>query len=137
MDTAVLQQDSATPYFSNKTMEYLRRERLISQNIDFPWPPYSANLNLLDFFPWGYLMEKLYANNTQILDALKTNIQREVRNILVDITVIVIACFNVWVAAVIQKWGAWIEHMINYWHLTALNISNFFGICKDKMVILM
>ena len=40
-------------------------------------------------------MEKLYANNTQILDALKTNIQREVRNILVDITVIVIACFNV------------------------------------------
>ena len=137
MDTAVLQQDSATPHFSSKTMEYLRRERLISQNIDFPWPPYSANLNLPDFFPWGYLMEKLYANNTQILDALKTNIQREVRNILVDITVMVIACFNVWVAAVIQKWGAWIEHMINYWHLTALNISNFFGICKDKMVILM
>ena len=75
---------------------------------------HSPDLNPPDFFLWGYLKERIYANNSQTLDALKTNIRRVVRNIPADMIARVIANFNVSVAAVILQRGAWIEHIINY-----------------------
>jgi hypothetical protein len=73
-------------------------DRLISRRTDFPWPPYSPNLNPTDYFLWGYLKEKVYANNPQTLAVLKENIRREIRNIPRDMIVRVIANFNVRVA---------------------------------------
>ena len=89
------------------------------------------------FFSSGYLKERIFANNPQNLDALKTNIWRGVRNILADMIAGVIVNFNVGIATVIQQRGGWIENMISYWNLTALKVYNFGRICKDKMVILM
>ena len=118
MDTVIFQQDGAPPHCSNRTLEYLRRyfpgDRLISQRTDFPWQPYSPDLNPPDFFLWGYLKGRIYANNPQTLEALKTNIRREVRNIPADMIARVIANFDVRVAAVIQQRGAWIVHIITY-----------------------
>ena len=118
MDTVIYQQDGAPPHCSNRTLEYLRRyfpeDRLISRRTDFPWPPYSPDLNPPDYFLWGYLKERIYANNPQTLAALKDNIRREIRNIPADMIGRVITNFNVRVAAVIQQRGAWIEHIINY-----------------------
>ena len=50
MDTVIFQQDGAPPHCSNRTLEYLHRycpgNRLISRHTDFPWPPYSPDLDL-------------------------------------------------------------------------------------------
>jgi hypothetical protein len=78
-------------------------DRLTSRRTDFPWPPYSPDLNPPDYFLWGYLKEKVYANNPQTLAELKENIRREIRNIPRDMIARVIANFNVRVANVIQQ----------------------------------
>ena len=66
-----------------------------SHNAEFPWPPYSPDFNPPDFFLWGCLTERIDAKNPQVLDGLKINIQREVRNIPEDMIARVIASFNV------------------------------------------
>jgi hypothetical protein len=62
-------------------------DRLVSRRTDFPWPPYSPDLNPPDYFLWGYLKEKVYASNPQILAVLKENIRREIWNIPGDMTI--------------------------------------------------
>ena len=88
-----------------KALEYLYNDTLTF------WLPFSPDLSLQDFVIWGYLNKTIYANN---LEALKTNISGEVKNIPVDMIARVIANFIIWEAAVIQKQGAWKEHAINY-----------------------
>ena len=39
----------------------------------------------MDFFLWGYLKSKVYANKPESLRALKTNIRQEIAKIPVDI----------------------------------------------------
>ena len=135
MDTIIFQQDGAPRRCSNRTLEYFPRYfprgRLISRRTEFPWPPYSPDFNPPDFFLWGCLTERIDAKNPQVLDGLKINIQREVRNIPEDMIARVIASFNVRVTAVIQQQGEWIEHTINYWNLATLKVSNICRICKD------
>lgn len=118
MNTVMYQQDGAPPHCSDNSLEFLRRyfpgDRLISRRTDFPWPPYSPDLNPCDYFLWGYLKERIYDNNPQILADLKDNIRREIRRIPADMIGRVIDNFNVRVAAVIRQGGAWIEHVINY-----------------------
>ena len=118
MNTVIYQQDGATPHTSNVSLEYLRRyfpgNRLISRRTDNPWPAHSPDLSPPDFFLWGYLKERVYHNNPQTIDALKENIRREIRKIPREMLDRVINNFNVRVAAVIQRRGAWIEHVINY-----------------------
>lgn len=118
MNTVIYQQDGAPPHCSNISLEFLRRhfpgDRLISRRTDFPWPPYSPDLNPCDYFLWGYLKERIYQNNPQTLPALKDNIKREIRSIPADMIGRVIDNFNARVGAVIRQRGAWIEHIINY-----------------------
>lgn len=118
MDTVIYQQDGATPHCSNASIEYLLRyfpgDRLISRRTDHPWPAHSPDLSPLDYFLWGYLKDRVYANNPQTIDALKNNIRTEIRRIPHDMLDRVITNFNVRVATVIQRQGAWIEHIINY-----------------------
>ncbi|CAK9816260.1 hypothetical protein ANTPLA_LOCUS8940 [Anthophora plagiata] len=45
-------------------------------------PPRSPDLTAPDFFLWGYLKEKVYANKPRGLDQLKENIRTEIRNIM-------------------------------------------------------
>ena len=117
MNTVIYQQDGATLDTSNVSLEYLRRyfsgDRLILHRTDNPWPAHSPDLSPPDFFLWGYLKERVYYNNLQTKDALKENIRREIR-IPGEMFDRVINNFNVRVATVIQRQGAWIEHVINY-----------------------
>ena len=53
-------------------------DRIISRFSDFNWPPRSPDLKAPDFFLWGYLKCKMYANNPRTIQELKANI-REVR----------------------------------------------------------
>ena len=78
------QQDGATSHPAGQTIDLLKGKfgnRLISRNGPVEWPPRSCDLTPLDFFLWGYLKSKAYANNPTTLKELKNNIEREIANI--------------------------------------------------------
>ena len=118
MNTVIYQQDGATPHCSNVSLEYLRRyfpkDRLISRRTDKPWPAHSLDLSPADYFLWGYLKERVYANNPQAIEYLKANIRQEILRIPSDMCDHDVRNFNVRVATVIQRRGVWIKHVINY-----------------------
>ena len=45
------------------------------------WPPRSPDLNLCDYFLWGYLKSKVYKPLPKTLNDLKENITREIQKI--------------------------------------------------------
>ena len=81
MDDFWFQQDGATCHTARPTINLLRPlfpGRLISKNGDFDWPPRSPDLTPPDFYLWGYLKSKVYANKPKTLAQLKANIRREI-----------------------------------------------------------
>lgn len=75
------QQDGATAHTARPTMAILREifgSRIISRFSDFKWPPRSPDLTAPDFFLWGYLKGKVYANKPRTIQQLKANIREEV-----------------------------------------------------------
>ncbi|KAJ4447339.1 hypothetical protein ANN_09343 [Periplaneta americana] len=75
------QQDGATCHTSNESMELIASffdDRIISRNL---WPPRSPDLTTPDFFPWGYLKDRVYATRPLTLDDLKHNITQEIQAI--------------------------------------------------------
>lgn len=67
-----------------RTMALLREKfpgRVISRNGDFNWPPRSCDLTPLDFFLWGYVKDKVYANAPATIQALKDNIRAAIGEI--------------------------------------------------------
>lgn len=84
VDNLYFQQDGATSHTSHETVALLSEkfpERLISRNGDINWPPRSCDLTPPDFFLWGYVKEKVYANGPQTIQALKENIRAVIRQI--------------------------------------------------------
>jgi hypothetical protein len=81
MDDYWFQQDGATCHTARLTMDLLRAmfpNRLISKYGDFDWPARSPDLTAPDFFLWGYLKGKVYADKPATLQQLKANIRREI-----------------------------------------------------------
>ena len=70
------------PHFSNRTLAYLRHnfawDRLISRQINNPWPSYSQDLNPPDYFLMGYLKDRVFENNPQAREDI---IKQEIRQI--------------------------------------------------------
>ena len=54
------------------------QDRIISRNYDFEWPPRSPDLTAPDFWLWGYLKDKVYANKPRTIKELKANIRQEI-----------------------------------------------------------
>ena len=90
------------PYFSNRTLEYLRHnfpwDRLILRQTNNPWPSYSQDLNPPDYFVREYLKERGCENNPQTREDI---IRREVRWITQEMLNRIVDNFNVRVAAVL------------------------------------
>ena len=81
------QQDGATPHTATATLEMLREnfgQRVISLKTDFNWAPHSPDLNPLDFFLWGHLKNRMYANSPETLADLKAEIKRVMANVTPD-----------------------------------------------------
>ena len=75
------QQDGATPHTASIVQNFLF-SKFKSKFIDkTKWPPYSPDLNVCDFFLWGYLKAKVYNPLPKNLDDLKMNITREIKKI--------------------------------------------------------
>jgi hypothetical protein len=82
--TTWFQQDGATAHCSNQNLELLESkfgERIISRRTRRPWPPRSPDLSACDYFLWGYLKSKVYANRPNSLQDLRQNIVQEIRQI--------------------------------------------------------
>ncbi len=78
------QQDGATCHTASETMALLQSKfpgRIISRNSEVNWPPRSCDLTPLDYFLWGYVKGKVYANNPQTIQELKDNIRGVIREI--------------------------------------------------------
>ena len=75
------QQDGATCHTATETINLLKEkfgDRIISRRGTVNWPPRSCDLSLLDFFLWGFLKSKVYANNPQTIQHLKENIIEQI-----------------------------------------------------------
>ena len=108
------QQDGATPHTSNLALTFLRDvfgDRLISKRALHEWAPYSPDLNPLDFFLWGYLKDRVYANTPTTLEELKTSVERHTQEIPLQMCQIVIANFKRRLTACIRQKGAHFEHV--------------------------
>ena len=75
------QQDGASSHTTSENIDVLRTRfpgRVISRFGDVSWPPRSCDLTPLDFFLWGHVKDKVYANNPQTIAELKTNIRHAI-----------------------------------------------------------
>jgi hypothetical protein len=78
MEDMWFQQDGATCHIARKTTELLRenfRGRVISRDGDQNWPRRSCNLTACDFFLWGFVKSRVYANKPETIPELKVEIR--------------------------------------------------------------
>ena len=84
------QQDRATRHTAKATLDVLRpvfEDRIIRSRADVVCTPQSCNLTPLDYYLWGAVKDKCYADMPQIIDALKDNILEaigEIQLLLID-----------------------------------------------------
>ena len=72
------QQDDATRNTAKATLDFLRpvfKDRIISRRADVVWPPRSCDMTPLDYYLWGVVKDKSYADKPETIDALKDNIR--------------------------------------------------------------
>ena len=75
------QQDGVKPHIANIVQNFLRskfQDKFIDKT---KWPPRSPDLNPCDFYLWGCLKSRVYNPLPNNLDELKSNIEREIKNI--------------------------------------------------------
>ena len=75
------QQDGATAHTANMVQEWLTSkfsEYFVNKK---QWPPRSPDLNLCDFYLWGYLKSRVFMPLPKSIQELKANIEKEIKNI--------------------------------------------------------
>ena len=78
------QQDGTTCQTAEATLDVLCpvfEDRIISRRADGVWPPQSCDLTLLDYYLWGAVKDKFYADKRESIDFLKGNIREEIGQI--------------------------------------------------------
>lgn len=84
LDDFWFQQDGATSHTAHATIDLLRGtfgDRVISRNGPVDWPPRSCDITPLDFFLWGHVKAKVYADKPATIGHLEANIIRELQAI--------------------------------------------------------
>ena len=78
------QQDGATCHTNEATLDVLRpvfEDRIISRRADVVWQPRSCDLTPLDYYLWGAVKDKYYADKPETIDVLKDNIREAIGEI--------------------------------------------------------
>jgi hypothetical protein len=81
------QQDGATGHTAQNSVAVVRGkfpQHVVSRFGDVEWPPRSPDLSACDFFPVGYLKEKVYAHRPHTMQKLKDCIREEIQGIPVN-----------------------------------------------------
>ena len=78
------QQDGATCRTAEATLDVLSlvfEDHIISRRADVVWPPRSCNLTPLNYYLWGAVKDKCYADKSETIHALKDNIRKAIGEI--------------------------------------------------------
>ena len=78
------QQDDDTCHTAEATHDVLRpvfEDRIISRRADVVWPTRSSDLTPLDYYLWGAVKDKCYADKPEPIDVLKDNIREAIGEI--------------------------------------------------------
>ena len=78
------QQDGATCHTSEVTLNVVSlvlENRIISRRADVVWPPRSCDLTPFDYYLWGTVKDRCYADKPETIDALKDNIREAIGEI--------------------------------------------------------
>ncbi|KAK0166333.1 hypothetical protein PV328_004759 [Microctonus aethiopoides] len=119
-DDMWFQQDDAICHTARETIQLLHGSfpgRVISRFGDRNWPPRSCDLTPLDFFLWGFLKSKVYANKPTTIHALKEEIKRCIKDIQPHLCRTVIEDFNKRVRMCQQSHGGHLSDIVLY-HVT-------------------
>ena len=84
MDDIWFQQDGAIYHSVNVTIDLFRtvfENRIINRNSDVNRPPWRCDLTPLDYFLWGDVNDKCYANHPETIEALKHEIEVAIHEI--------------------------------------------------------
>lgn len=82
------QHDGAPPHYAHQVCNFLHQtfpNRWIGRRGPTEWPARSPDLTPVDYFLWGYLKNKIYAEKPNNIDDLKEKIRHEIRNITPEI----------------------------------------------------
>ena len=81
------QQDGTTCRTAKASLDVLRPvfEDRLSERADVVWPTRSCDLTTLDYYLWGAVKDKYYADKPETIDALKDNIREAIGEILVQL----------------------------------------------------
>ncbi|PSN46232.1 hypothetical protein C0J52_11390 [Blattella germanica] len=105
-------QDGATAHTAGTSITALRDvygDKLISSGL---WPSRSPDLNPCDFYLWGNLKCKVYANNPRDWEALKENIKIEIFSINWDDLQEVSENLFRWIRSCLGEAGRHFKHRI-------------------------
>ena len=105
----VFQQDGASSHTAEAVQSYCREK--------FPmfwdkksWPPNSPDLNVIDYFCWGYLQKEVTKQKPKCLDSLKLAIRRSVGNMPLEMVQRAILSFPKRVRMCIAAGGSTSKH---------------------------
>ena len=77
------------------------------------WPPYSPDLNPLDFFLWDTLKDRIYSDPPGSIEDIKRKVSTEIRNIPVEMLERTIGSFEARLRHVIASNGPHFENLIH------------------------
>ena len=109
------QQDGATSHVTNDVFMFLTakfRGRLISHRSDIGWPPYSPDLNPLDYFFWGYAMMHVRRQKPTTIDELKAIVEDVAHTVPVEMICKSVAGIKKRCRACIQAEGGHFESFL-------------------------
>ena len=106
------QQDGTTCHTSNESMTEIESffdDRIISKAL---WSPRSPDLSSPDFFLWGALKGKAYANKPHTIQELENNIRREIAAISEDVLQATFANVKRRVQLCLDSGGEHFQHLL-------------------------
>ena len=109
---AYFQQDGVTCHTSNESMTEIQSffdDRIISKAL---WPPTSPDLSPPDFFVWGALKGKAYANKPRTIQELENNIRLEIAAISEDVLQATFANMNRRVQLCLDSCGEHFQYLL-------------------------
>ncbi|GFS69547.1 uncharacterized protein TNCV_3894071 [Trichonephila clavipes] len=109
-------QDRATSHTATPVKAFLIQmfgeDRIVSRRCRYPWPPWSPDLTLTDFWLWGYLKSRVYLSGPSSLSELKDAIRREVSSIHPDMLHSGVAEFVTRLECLLPCGGGHVEHIL-------------------------
>ena len=104
----VYQQDSAPSHKAKETQQWLR-ENVPGFITVKEWPPYSPNLNPLDYTVWGYIESIACAKPHESVESLKKSIQKALDDMPDDMVKLMVDTWPGKLQACIDSEGGYIE----------------------------